>query len=255
MRILFRFAGLTLALLLVAGSVVRAQDITVHVGSVNPSNTSYITYDDSVNNGNHTTPPTSTENVYVGPFTGSSTSGTGAIPVLNGGLFCVDLWHDQNQSTTNLSTVGSTANLAATFPSGVPSATNLVNDLNYLGYVYNTLYHGGNNSTAMAALQMSIWQLVDTRLTYTNTGLSTDVGLITLLLRGATTETVEGVKLLGYGQTGTMGYTAEVLYVDRVKSSGQNLLTWCVPEPSSMAIAGLGALGMIGYGLRRRKSS
>jgi len=27
-----------------------------------------------------------------------------------------------------------------------------------------------------------------------------------------------------------------------------------VPEPSSMAIAGLGALGMIGYGLRRRKA-
>jgi hypothetical protein len=28
-----------------------------------------------------------------------------------------------------------------------------------------------------------------------------------------------------------------------------------VPEPSSMAIAGLGALGMIGYGIRRRKSA
>jgi len=27
-----------------------------------------------------------------------------------------------------------------------------------------------------------------------------------------------------------------------------------VPEPSTMAIAGLGALGMIGYGLRRRKA-
>jgi len=28
-----------------------------------------------------------------------------------------------------------------------------------------------------------------------------------------------------------------------------------VPEPSSLAVAGLGALGMIGYGLRRRKAS
>ena len=27
-----------------------------------------------------------------------------------------------------------------------------------------------------------------------------------------------------------------------------------VPEPSTMAIAGIGALGMIGYGLRRRKA-
>jgi len=28
-----------------------------------------------------------------------------------------------------------------------------------------------------------------------------------------------------------------------------------VPEPSTMAIAGLGALGMIGYGIRRRKGT
>jgi hypothetical protein len=27
-----------------------------------------------------------------------------------------------------------------------------------------------------------------------------------------------------------------------------------VPEPTTLAIAGLGALGMIGYGLRRRKA-
>ena len=28
-----------------------------------------------------------------------------------------------------------------------------------------------------------------------------------------------------------------------------------VPEPSTLAIAGLGALGLIGYGLRRRKAA
>jgi len=33
-----------------------------------------------------------------------------------------------------------------------------------------------------------------------------------------------------------------------------NTTVKAVPEPSSMAIAGLGALGMIGYGLRRRKA-
>jgi len=34
----------------------------------------------------------------------------------------------------------------------------------------------------------------------------------------------------------------------------QTLVSSAVPEPSSLAIAGLGALGMIGYGLRRRKA-
>jgi len=33
-----------------------------------------------------------------------------------------------------------------------------------------------------------------------------------------------------------------------------DVITSPVPEPSTMAIAGLGALGMIGYGLRRRKA-
>jgi len=37
-------------------------------------------------------------------------------------------------------------------------------------------------------------------------------------------------------------------------SSTQLTNTAAVPEPSSMAIAGLGALGFIGYGLRRRKA-
>jgi hypothetical protein len=33
-----------------------------------------------------------------------------------------------------------------------------------------------------------------------------------------------------------------------------NIVTGVVPEPSTMAIAGLGAIGFIGYGLRRRKA-
>jgi len=37
-------------------------------------------------------------------------------------------------------------------------------------------------------------------------------------------------------------------------SSSTAVTPTAVPEPSSMAIAGLGALGMIGYGLRRRKA-
>lgn len=36
---------------------------------------------------------------------------------------------------------------------------------------------------------------------------------------------------------------------------GSNTFLTPVPEPSSMAIAGLGALGLIGYGIRRRKGA
>jgi hypothetical protein len=45
------------------------------------------------------------------------------------------------------------------------------------------------------------------------------------------------------GQTGTLDATTQATAV-----------ATATPEPSTMAIAGLGALGMIGYGLRRRKA-
>jgi hypothetical protein len=38
-----------------------------------------------------------------------------------------------------------------------------------------------------------------------------------------------------------------------VNTTGASVVSQLVPEPSGMALAGLGALGMIGYGLRRRK--
>jgi len=55
-----------------------------------------------------------------------------------------------------------------------------------------------------------------------------------------------GLGLVGTGADTTIGtFTA---------SSSGTFSASAVPEPSSMAIAGLGALGMIGYGLRRRKA-
>jgi len=40
-----------------------------------------------------------------------------------------------------------------------------------------------------------------------------------------------------------------------INFSSSTTLTPAVPEPSSMAIAGLGALGLIGYGIRRRRGA
>jgi len=53
-------------------------------------------------------------------------------------------------------------------------------------------------------------------------------------------------KDIGINNTGSDTTVFSVLY--------QNFSEVVVPEPSSLAIAGLGALGMIGYGLRRRKA-
>jgi hypothetical protein len=48
----------------------------------------------------------------------------------------------------------------------------------------------------------------------------------------------------------TLGAGAEINF-----SSSTSLLVSAIPEPSSLTLAGLGVLGMIGYGLRRRKAT
>jgi len=56
-------------------------------------------------------------------------------------------------------------------------------------------------------------------------------------------------------QTNATLSTAGILSViDSTTSSNVAFEPTVVPEPSTMAIAGIGALGMIGYGLRRRKA-
>jgi len=57
----------------------------------------------------------------------------------------------------------------------------------------------------------------------------------------------------GFSLTETIGLDLTAKN-DQINYSSSTTLNQVVPEPSSMAIAGLGALGMIGYGLRRRKA-
>lgn len=253
MRCKFRFAGLTLALLLVAGTAVQAQDDpTVNIGTVTTDIVSHITYDDPL--GGSGSPPTTTEAVAVGPFTGSST--IPATPLLDGALFCVDLWHNQNQGVTYQGTeYGVSSVTTAAVAEGVSSNSNIENLVSYLGYVYNAVVQAGNDAAAAAAIQITLWQLVDAGphgVTFTNAGLVADVNTIQSLMSG-TTETLGGTTILGYGNPGVTQYNV-VVFVPNSGQPGQVLVGWvATPEPSSMAIAAVGGLGLVGYGLKKRK--
>jgi len=65
---------------------------------------------------------------------------------------------------------------------------------------------------------------------------------------GTVAMTFQFVPALTLAQLGASGATNSTSWSDTITS------TTAVPEPSSLAIAGLGALGMIGYGIRRRKA-
>ncbi len=95
------------------------------------------------------------------------------------------------------------------------------------------------------------------------TGTFTETLTSTVLINRSATNAITVVfagTLLGPGFTNTPVFME--LNANQVGGPGQ-AIAWSatetstnpvVPEPSTMAIAGLGALGMIGYGLRRRKA-
>jgi hypothetical protein len=144
---------------------------------------------------------------------------------------------------------------------------------------------------AVGALQLAIWALIDQkppgsigfRFTGANSTMLADYQTIIAGLGGMTGTNAYGYTLttgidgthngtagiidstpfLGYQATGK-GYSgAVVITADGAFNStrSQNLLTFGtaisndLPEPSTMAIAGLGALGFMAYGWRRRKQS
>ena len=199
------------------------------------------------------------------------------------GAFCIDLWHGQSANpysatayalNSSTGTFNGSTSLTSLFAAAPNSAAVTANELTYLGTVYQAIQHdtGSNYTNAIGALALAIWSVIDKNFTVTgeSSGMATDLTAIKNLLAG-TAETIDGHSIAAYVSTDTYS-GANVLQATGdtgpTSSSGdQNLITWgtitatpndpppSAPEPSTLAIAGLGALAFIGYGLRRRKAS
>jgi len=219
---------------------------------------------------------------YAVPFTLSpQPSGTSIT------AFCVDLWHtEQGSNSTFYSSSTVTSSFASTVQSeaGSPNpaiATDptVTNELTYLGTVFQSFKGSDTDQTAeLGALQLAIWHVIDAA-DFKVTSWPSDSNVLTYyekitgwngtnytgsgLLTG-TNEALGGSTITAYLSGDT--YTgAEILLNDASKSENQNVLTWGsitatpqtqgTPEPSSFAIAGLGAMAFAGYGLRRRKAA
>jgi len=157
--------------------------------------------------------------------------------------------------------------------------------------LYNGLTHTTTAYfNAIGAVQLAVWSLIDQKppgaagfaTSLGNAGLNTDYKAIIQALGGTLSSgpsysasnidgthngtlsptTVEGVTIAYYNAGLTYSGGVTLLLVNgQTGGSSQNLVvfngsvvtTSVTPEPSTMAIAGLGALGMIGYGWKRRK--
>jgi MYXO-CTERM domain-containing protein len=187
--------------------------------------------------------------------------------------FCVDLYD----------TVGyGPYTYPATLTSGVPDTTptfpahGTSGIGNQVSYLIGTIWKGGAhfNTDQNAAMQTALWYVIQAGVHHVNTD---NVGapdgdiakdyynnLINLVTQGAhgyaESFNLNGINswLSGidpYDPSHTYGGAFLVTpYPSNPGGQAYQTLVGYTPEPSSMAIAALGALGLVGYGLRRKRA-
>src|SRR5271157_1439245 len=225
--------GLALGLLAFLASEVKADlhvsDIGLYDGSSAP--TVYITYTGSGGS----------VDVYADPQTATDPnwqSNGSPMP-----LYCIDTVHDNYLGTSYRVNVESSPPTFSTTPVNAVAAPNKV---------AWALEIAGNTVNDRAATQLFIWNVIDPSCNVTNWNANTSTapsslqadynGLVSLTGYNPSTNYLPGVEFLSAVHDPT-----NTLYQDLAVADPAP-----VPEPSTLAIATLGALGLIGYGWRRR---
>ncbi len=278
----FWVVALMLAASLCVGGSVGAQTYTwtASPGSGIPSVN--VTYENSAGTGTQTDNGVPAESFYL-------TSGS-----TNLYSFCVNLWHSQSNSSfstiSNLSvTSANSTAIANLFVQPAFTGSALVNALNYVGSLYTSGGVSLTNGDQVGAVQLVLWAIADggapsghfsyssfsdTKLNADYNELATKLGLSSSLLFNNSGTTAASQNNFGSGVTGAAAFvstttyspTGTVINVNNGPTSNttydQNVITWGAtpqvsgtPEPSSFAIAGVGALAFVGYGLRRHKAT
>jgi hypothetical protein len=134
---------------------------------------------------------------------------------------------------------------------------------NRLDYILNQIMfpaeHAGLTNAQSAALQGAIWQVMGNYVTSNNLTDPLVKDVDNLVAGNAVTTSSWSFlnTLAAYSSSNTYGSPSEFLILPTANQSGQPLqyqvLIGVTPEPSTMLVAGLGAIGFIGYGVRRRK--
>jgi len=168
-------------------------------------------------------------------------------------VYCVDLLHtvfvpgDYNATTTTLTGIVNGGQ--------VGGSTAVSDQIAYLLVTYAASVAGQQN-TAEGELQAAIWKLeYGSNITINSVNGNSSAGVLTAVANYVTDAQTNA----------TAGERADVTWLSpRISGSNtiyQGLVTnnpnsqSIVPEPSTFAIAGLGALGFMAYGWKRRKRS
>ncbi len=217
------------------------------------------------------------KNTTAGTFTttiANNSSLTGGTSYVS---YCVDLFHTIG-ATDQLDNLGGTSGLTGPLPltnvygtgSTDPNNTTSATAWQLAGFgraawLVDTFGAGLTTNAQRALLQIAVWKAdysssTDTVAQYENvTSGSEYINNTVSNLTTAQLNTINGYLTASVVAGGGSTYaTASALWVDFQNYNGSHtqdqIIGVPVPEPSALAIAGLGALGMIGYGIRRRKN-
>jgi PEP-CTERM motif/Thioester domain len=244
--------GLALGLSLLSPSDANADvtlsNISLFDGGAAP--TVYITYTGS----------SGSVDVYADPQTTTSTLPSGAsgsgIP-----LYCIDTVHDNYLPTSYNVNVESSPLSFTTIPKAPLTNQQAANEVAWALEKASA----SNSSTDQAAIniraatQLFIWSVIDQNFSVTIGDSGTGSVLADynslVALTGYTPDStfsnyLPGAVFLNAGHVGNL--FQDLAYA---VPGGVQITSIATPEPSTMVIAGLGALGMIGYGWRNRRQA
>jgi PEP-CTERM motif/Thioester domain len=230
MRRFFRIDGslslsLTFGLLVLLTGEVRA-DLTVNnIGLYDggSAQTAYISFTGT--NGSFV-------DVYADPQTATNWSSTGGAIA----MYCIDTIHDN--------AVGNTYNVNPESPPTFSTTSAYTDAANRVAWV---MENAGSTTYARGAAQLLIWSIIDVNFS---------VNWTTTNNSALQTAYTNLVAQMGSGYNPNYNYMPEAhfLAATHVGNLYQDL-AYATPEPSTLAIAGLGAIGLIGYGWRKRTRS
>ncbi len=170
--------------------------------------------------------------------------------------FCVDMFHEVSTSYSALASSNALplasafgGNTGTTAPAGISNAA-----LGAAAWIVNTFGYGNLTDAQWAGVQIASWKAEFETISTDRTNLSQ--GNVTFT--GGSSQAALTYAAQYLAAWANAGYaTSSAILVNYASDSSGNHYQYqliAVPEPSTLVIAGLGGLGLVGYGLRRRRT-